>query len=83
MKDDYNTAEIECCYRLLTAIIKTHMIDYETHDPIYYEKAKKFFFANIGKVKPDGSPKNRLEYLLQHTNISAEYIRDKLKKPKR
>lgn len=80
MKNDCNKEEIECYYRLLTAIIKSNMIDYETHDPIYYEKAKKFFFADIGKVKADGSPKNRLEYLLQHTDVSAEYIRNKLKR---
>lgn len=75
--DDDNHWEI----RLLGAIIRRNIEDYNDPSRRFYESAKRFLFDHAGETKPNGEPRNRLEYWLSNTDVHPDAIRRLLKKP--
>lgn len=67
--------------RLLGAIIRMNINDYNDPKSPWYKHAKKWLFGNAGKVDSEGRPKNKLEFWLSYTDIDPDAIRRHLKKP--
>ena len=67
--------------RLLGAIIRINIYDYNDPKSPGYKHAKKWLFDNSGEVDSKGRPKNKLEFWLSYTDIDPDAIRRHLKKP--
>ena len=69
-------------YKLLGAMIRVRIEDYNNPDSPYYEKAKRWLFDHAGQTDESGKPLNKLDYWLSFTDISPDAIRRYLRKPK-
>ena len=75
--DNYSSWE----YRLLGAIIRINVEDYNDPSRGYYDQAKRFLFDHAGEIDDQGRPRNKLEFWLSFTDVSPDAIRRHLKKP--